>query len=360
MWSEIPDSIIHGIYNNVLEFINLRKKGKNSTGSGYGIYILADRNDKIYVIGTGDNTGKWSGSGGWFYVRKEFIDKLEERRILAYRANQGYQQEIDECKRMGIKYSKSDVAPKLSKPIRSMNDFTWAHLYLVPDLCAKSYIIVGHNNMTSPRGSNKVEDFNYENSKTYRENLIRDRKNAIKDTLIQGRNLNPKDPAYRRYFDDYFMTDAKYIERFANVRSIFEIRAYINSLIDAVNSHASKARKAMVEAHTSGLIDDELFDGLYGRFTQSYIKRFRTEAADCLSAIDKIIADKSFATYAKYYKDDMESLYRNPEAYTNMPKKWMRTYTNAISSLAEVMSGIYRATHGKAAEVRAEVAEYVS
>ena len=38
----------------------------------------------------------------------------------------------------------------------------------------------------------------------------------------------------------------------------------------------------------------------------------------------------------------------------------MSTYTNSISSLAEVMSGIYRATHGKAAEVRAEVAEYVS
>ena len=118
---------------------------------------------------------------------------------------------------MGIKYSKSDVAPKLSKPIRSMQDFTWAHLYLVPDLCAKSYIIVGHNNMTSPRGSNKAEDFNFENSNTYRENLMKERKNAIKDTLVQGRNLNPNDPAYRKYFDDFFMTDAKYIEKFANV-----------------------------------------------------------------------------------------------------------------------------------------------
>jgi hypothetical protein len=343
-----------------LEFINLRKKGKNTTGSGFGVYILADRNDKIYAIGTGDNTGKWSGGGGWLYVRDEFIEKLDERRKLAYRANQGYQQEIDDCKRMGIKFSKSDVAPKLSKTIRSMHDFTWAHLYLVPDLCAKSYIIVGHNNMTSPRGSNKAEDFNYENSNTYRENLMRDRKNAIKDTLVQGRNLNPNDPAYRRYFDGYFMTDAKFIERFANVRSIFEIRGYINSLITAVNDHAAKARRALIEAHTSGAIDDDIFDGLYGRFTQSYIKQFKREAADCLAAVDKVVADKKYTEYAKSYKDDMQNLYRDPDAWASMPRKWMKAYTNAISALAEIMSGIYRATHGKANEVRAEVEGYVS
>ena len=360
MWSEIPDSIIHGIYNNVLEFINLRKKRKNSTGSGFGVYILADRNDKIYAIGTGDNTGRWSGGGGWLYVRDEFITKLDERRKLAYRANQGYQQEIDDCKRMGIKYSKSDVAPKLSKPIRSMQDFTWAHLYLVPDLCAKSYIIVGYNNMTSPRGSNKAEDFNFENSNTYRENLMKERKNAIKDTLVQGRNLNPNDPAYRKYFDDFFMTDAKYIEKFANVRSIFEIRGYINSLITAVNEHASKVRKALIEAHNNGIIDDELFDGLYGHFTQSYIKQFRSDASDCLAAVDKIIASKQYSEYAKIYRDSMQSLYKDPEQWTIMPKKWMKAYTNAISNLAEVMSGIYRATHGRADEVRAAVAGYVS
>jgi hypothetical protein len=43
-----------------------------------------------------------------------------------------------------------------------------------------------------------------------------------------------------------------------------------------------------------------------------------------------------------------------------MPRKWMKAYTNAISALAEIMSGIYRATHGKANEVRAEVEGYVS
>lgn len=359
MWSEIPDSIIHGIYNNVLEFINLRKKGKNSTSSGYGIYILADRNDKIYVIGTGDNTGRWSGDGGWLYVRHEFIEKLEERRKLAYRANQGYQQEIDECKRLGIKYSKSDVAPKLSRPIITMRDFTWAHLYLVPDLCAKSYIIVGHNNMKSPLGSNKAEDFNYENSNIYRQNLMKERKTAILNTIVQGRNLNPKDPAYRRYFDNYFVTDAKLIENFANVRTIFEIRGYVNSLITAVNDHASKVRKSLIEAHTSGLIDDDIFDGLYALFTQSYIKRFKNDAAQFLEGVDKTIADKKYAENAKYYKKGMQLLYKNPDAWVDIPKKWMKTYTNAITRLAEIMSGLYRATHGKANEVRAEVESYV-
>ena len=360
MWSEIPDSIIHGIYNNVLEFINLRKKGKNSTGSGFGIYILADANDKIYAIGTGDNTGKWSGDGGWLYVRKEFIETLEERRKLALRANQGYQKEIDECMALGIKYSKKDVAPKLSKRISSMYDFTWAHLYLVPDLCAKSYIIVGHNNLTNPRGSNKAEDFNYENSSTYRKRLMNDRKYAIYNTLVQGRNLNPKDPAYRRYFEDYFMTDAKLIKEFANVRSIFEIRGYVNSLITAVNEHAVKTRKALLEAHTNGAIDDDIFDGLYGHFTQCYIKRFKKDAAACLADIDKVIANKEYKDAAGSYQSDMNSLYRNPSAYTSIPKQWMNTYTAVITGLAEIMSGVYRATHGKADEVRAEVAAFVS
>ena len=360
MWSEIPDSIIHGIYNNVLEFINLRKKGKNSTGSGFGIYILADANDKIYAIGTGDNTGKWSGDGGWLYVRKEFIETLEERRKLALRANQGYQKEIDECMALGIKYSKKDVAPKLSKRISSMYDFTWAHLYLVPDLCAKSYIIVGHNNLTNPRGSNKAEDFNYENSSTYRKRLMNDRKNAIYNTLVQGRNLNPKDPAYIRYFEKYFMTDAKLIKEFANVRTIFEIRGYVNSLITAVNEHAVKTRKALIEAHTSGAIDDEIFDGLYGHFTQSYLKRFKKEASSILADIDRVISYKLYKDYAESYQNDMNALYRNLSAYTNIPNNWMKTYTLVITDLAEIMSGVYRATHGKADEVRAEVAEFVS
>ena len=360
MWSEIPDSIIHGIYNNVLEFINLRKKGKNSTGSGFGIYILADKNDKIYAIGTGDNTGIWSGGGGWFYVRDEFITTLDDRRMLAYRANQGYQDKIDECKRLGIKYSKSDVVPKLLKPIRSMRDFTWAHLYLVPDLCAKSYIIVGNNNLTHPYGSNKPEDFNYQNSNTYRETLTRKRQEAIKDTLVQGKNLNPKDPFYQRYFIKYFMTDSKLITKFANVKSIFDIRGSIKALVDSVNDHASKVRKALFEAHNSGAIDDDIFDGLYAQFTQSYTRHFRQDAADCLAPIDKIVADRSYDTYGKSYKDQMELLYRNPETWTNMPKAWMKTYTNAICNLAEVMSGLYRATHGKAAEVRAEVEKYIS
>jgi hypothetical protein len=56
----------------------------------------------------------------------------------------------------------------------------------------------------------------------------------------------------------------------------------------------------------------------------------------------------------------MQSLYRDADGWASMPKKWMKAYTNAICSLAEVMSGIHRATHGKADEVRAEVAGYVS
>ena len=157
------------------------------------------------------------------------------------------------------------------------------------------------------------------------------------------------------------MTDAKLIEKFANVRSIFEIRGYINSMITAVNDHASKTRKALFEAHDSGVIDEDIFDGLYVQFTQSYIKYFRKEVAKCLATVDKIITDKSYNTYAKYYKDDMQILYKNPDRVTyELPRQWMKAYTNVISNLAEVMSGIYRATHGKADEVRAEVEEYVS
>ena len=55
----------------------------------------------------------------------------------------------------------------------------------------------------------------------------------------------------------------------------------------------------------------------------------------------------------------MQLLYKNPDAWVDIPKKWMNTYTNAITRLAEVMSGLYRATHGKANEVRAEVESYV-
>ena len=156
------------------------------------------------------------------------------------------------------------------------------------------------------------------------------------------------------------MTDAKYIEKFANVRSIFEIRGYINSLITAVNEHASKARKALIEAHANGIIDDEIFDGLYGHFTQSYIKQFRSDASDCLAAIDRIIATKKYSEFAKAYRDSMQSMYKNPDEWTSMPRKWMKAYTNAISNLAEIMSGIYRATHGRADEVRAEAAGYVN
>ena len=56
----------------------------------------------------------------------------------------------------------------------------------------------------------------------------------------------------------------------------------------------------------------------------------------------------------------MNALYRNPSAYTNIPKLWMNTYTDVITGLAEIMSGVYRATHGKGDEVRAEVASFVS
>jgi predicted metal-dependent peptidase len=360
MWSEIPDEIIHGVYNNVLEFINLRKKGKNTTGTGFGIYILADKNDKIYAIGTGNNDGRWKGTGGWLYVRNEFIEKLEERRKLAYRANQGYNDSQDECKRMGIKYSKSDVAPKLPKPIRSMHDFVWAHLYLVPDLCARSYIIVGHNNIVDRRGSNAPEDFNFDNSSTYRENLQRSRKEAIAGIIVQGRNLNPNDPAYRKYFEQAFMTDAKYIERFSNVKSVFEVRSYVTALVDAVNAHASKTRKALLEAHTNGILDEDLFDCLYNKFTQSYIKTFRQKAADCLSVIDKIVAEKKFEKEAASIKRDMENVYNRADSWTNLPTKWMSVYTDVISSLSEIMAGIWNASKGRGDQVLAKYGNAVN
>lgn len=360
MWSEIPDEIIHGVYNNVLEFINLRKKGKNTTGTGFGIYILSDKNDKIYAIGTGNNEGKWKGNGGWLYVRPDFIDILEDRRNLAYRANQGYSDAIDDCKRMGIKYSKADVAPKLTKRVRDMHDFVWAHLYLVPDLCAKSYIIVGHNNMLDRRGTNAPEDFNYDNSSTYRANLQESRRKAIAGILVQGRNLNPNDPAYRRYFEQAFMTDAKYIERFANVKSVFEVRSYVSALIEAVNAHATKTRKALLEAHSNGVIDDDIFDCLYNKFTQSYLKTFRKNASDCMAVIDKIVADKKFDSEAASVKGDMENVYRRQDAWTNLPTKWMSTYTAVISSLSEIMAGIWNTSKGRGDEVLAKYGNSVN
>ena len=189
---------------------------------------------------------------------------------------------------------------------------------------------------------------------------MNDRKNAIYNTLVQGRNLNPKDPAYIRYFNNYFMTDAKLIKEFANVRTIFEIRGYVNSLITAVNEHAVKTRKALIEAHANGAIDDDIFDGLYGHFTQCYIQKFKKEAAKCLAHIDRVIANKEYKDVADSYKSDMNSLYRNPSAYTDIPSLWMNTYTDVITGLAEIMSGVYRAIHGKADEVRTEVASFVS
>ena len=58
-------------------------------------------------------------------------------------------------------------------------------------------------------------------------------------------------------------------------------------------------------------------------------------------------------------KDCCVWFYIDPTAWTAIPGKWMKTYTAAISSLAEIMSRIYRATHGKADEVRAELEGYV-
>ena len=99
----------------------------------------------------------------------------------------------------------------------------------------------------------------------------------------------------------------------------------------------------------------------YGHFTQSYLKRFKKEAAEVLANIDRIISYKQYKDYADSYQKDMNSLYRNTGAYTNdIPKNWMNTYVALTSDLAEIMSGLYRATHGKADEVRAEVASFVS
>jgi hypothetical protein len=380
IWSEIPDEIINPIYNNVAR--SLAKRRDDNASGEYGIYIWCDNSNKINIIGTGNNLKEWGQGRSWLYLDNDVLDTINQRINLVRRACNGSSSDADKCIELGIKYDNQNISKIARQGSISQSGLTYTHLLFIPDLCSKAYLIQGTKDPRSSSSDNKVAHFSYNNSRNERKNIQQGRAKAITDVIVQGRNLNPNDPAYQKYYEDFFLTDEKLIKKYILVRNIFDFRTIINEMINAIGINAKKVRTAILNLQDNPDVDDETFDGLYKAYASVYLRRFKEEANTLLAAVEDIISNKKYKesgiegtikqisdalelaygdddpTYSYGKRGRFSELYSSSGNYKNMVK-WVKTYAETIATFAKIMAAIDNIRKGDIAKLRDFAAEYL-
>ena len=386
MWSEIPDSIVNPIYNNVAK--SLAKRRDDNKSGEFGVYIWCDKDDKIWIIATGNNkynrqipNADYSEGQGWLYIAPGLFDIINERIEMVRNANgcdmNGYTIDTDErnnqrqrCLNLGIKYDNNTIGSTAVKGyVNSKIDLTYFHLLFIPDLCCHAYLIQGSKNSND---KNSVAHFSYNNSRNIREKLIANRARAIKGIIVQGRNLNPKDPAYKRYFEDYYLTDQKILDKFMQVK---DLTSLISLIQDEKNAVTEMRRDIRGKLHLLDVKNEifDIVDMLYKKFCDMPVQLFTVTADDSISSLRKIIERRNTLTPENFVeiRRDLEISYKylvkdtpldqttgqrmisvlgeindDDSAINVFTVFWASLYTSIAASAAEISSLVYKINNG--------------
>lgn len=400
-WSEIPDEIITPVYGSVTKVIQARRVVNKDT-SKFGITICCDNNDNISVIGTGDNQGDWRGNT-WLYLNSNVLPLIKKRAQLVFTANASYKDATEveaaqkELDRLGINWEKSDIR-KLSAP-NSKDDLRFPHLYLIPEYCAKSYVIKGmdDNKSVASKDPEFVRNFSYRSQEERRAELARKRREANAGRLILPKTRtidawdeegNPirkeipyslhsreNDPAVKKYFDDLIDENIIRKARLAHGSNV-ALEGFLNNMIESVNDAKREVRKALFKGVTDGIVAEDAFDLLYTRFVLSTYEKFKLKAeAEIEKAAQKAAAGKSYlrrlsgTSAAGDEETDMKNIrqrgfdssYKGSDiikkSYTSYSSYeegyWYKLYITTIKTFAQILSKINAARRGRPEELAA-------
>ena len=405
-WSEIPDEIITPVYGSVTKVIQARRVVNKDT-SKFGITICCDNNDNISVIGTGDNQGDWKGNT-WLYLNSNVLPLIKKRAQLVFTANASYKDATEveaaqkELDRLGINWEKSDIR-KLSAP-NSKDDLRFPHLYLIPEFCAKSYVIKGmdDNKSVASKDPEFVRNFSYRSQEERRAELARKRREANAGRLILPKTRtidawdeegNPirkeipyslhsreNDPAVKKYFDDLIDENIIRKARLAHGSNV-ELEGFLNNMIESVNGAKREVRKALFKGVTDGIVPENDFDLLYTRFVLSTYEKFKFKAeAEIEKAARKAAAGKSYlrrlsgtpvegdeqADMKNIRQRGFDSSYKGSDiikksyaSYSSYEEGyWYKLYITTIKTFAQILSKINAARRGRPEEL-ADYAEQI-
>ena len=400
-WSEIPDEIITPVYGSVTKVIQARRVVNKDT-SKFGITICCDNNDNISVIGTGDNQGDWKGNT-WLYLNSNVLPLIKKRAQLVFTANARYKDATEveaaqkELTRLGINWEKSDIQ-KLSVP-NSKDDLRFPHLYLIPEFCAKSYVIKGmdDNKSVASKDPEFVRNFSYRSQEERRAELARKRREANAGRLILPKTRtidawdeegNPirkeipyslhsreNDPAVKKYFDDLIDENIIRKARLAHGSNV-ALEGFLNNMIESVNDAKREVRKALFKGVTDGIVSEDDFDLLYTRFVLSTYENFKLKAeAEIEKAAQKAAAGNSYlrrlsgapaegdeqADMKNIRQRGFDSSYKGSDiikkSYTSYSSYeegyWYKLYIATIKTFAQILSKINAARRGRPEELAA-------
>ena len=400
-WSEIPDEIITPVYGSVTKLIQARRVVNKDT-SKFGITICCDNNDNISVIGTGDNQGDWRGNT-WLYLNSKVLPLIKKRAQLVYTANSKYKNETDvaaaqkELNALGINWEKSDIQ-KLSEP-NDKNDLKFPHLYLIPEYCAKSYVIKGmdDNKSVASKDPEFARNFSYRSQEARREELAGKRREANAGRLILPKTRtidawdeegNPirkeipysvhsreNDPAVKKYFNDLIDEDIIRKARQAHGSNV-ALEGFLNNMLESVNNAKREVRKALIKGVTDGIVPEDEFDLLYTRFVLSTYQKFKLKVEEEIEkAAQKSASGKSYLRrlsgtsaegdeevdmknirgreFDSSYKasDIIKKPYYSYSSYDN--GYWYRLYIATVKTFAQILSKINAARRGRPEELTA-------
>ena len=227
--------------------------------------------------------------------------------------NNSYDEARLYCKELGIKYDNKNIAQTAAKSASAygitIRDITYYHLLMIPDLCCHAYLIQGTKD---PRLStdDTVAHFSYNNSKAIRTKLQESRANAIKDIIVQGRQLNQRDPAYKKYFEQYYLTDEKILEKFMRVRNCSSLARLIEDEIECVRKLRSEIRRDILNDFKPSDKAIDTIDLLYNRFNKMSISPFIDSAMKSLIAV-KLLCKSKNQDAIKYFLTTLQDAYKN-------------------------------------------------
>ena len=321
-WSRIPDEIITPVYHSVTKLIGARRV-VNKDRTMFGVTICCDENDTINVIVTGDNKGEWAGNT-WIYMKRGLLDLINKRVELVRTANhrnwradeEEEKQAQRECDKLGINWSKSDIQ-KLGS-VSNVNNLLFPHMYLVPELCAKGYVIKGIDDSLAANSSDPeyAGGFSYMRDKEERRKLAQKRAEANSGVIMPSsgsktmvdydeegnpverkvsltrRNLE-NDPAYRKYRESFIDEDILRALRTVQGKGLTYINI-LKGMKESVNATSQRVRAALVDLIKSDTMDTEKVDLLYKRYLLSTERGFNSRI------------NRAIETYSDTYKSGVE------------------------------------------------------
>lgn len=371
-WSEIPDDIILPCYGNVQKSLQLRRV-VNKDVEGYGITIWCNDKDEISIIGTGDNRSTYTDSKGkehswngnsWLYYNDELPYVINSRIDLARRANNGDSDAIEACERIGIKYNKQDVVNRVLSKGRLSNVNTqmlFTHLYLIPDLCSRAYIIKGTDDIKDSTLKNPelYKNFSYSSQVDRRTDLQASRLESIKGMYLSAKNATDESPLYKKYINNILTDDV--------ARNIFRRRLDVQTALDTIKNMiesakltADIARRKIAKLYNNNELEDLEIDALHDYLRWTGYREFIMKATRNAKII-KELADKNspedgnYAAYRvdtdnTYMKDINLLFFKGPSALrldhkygidtSSYDKTFVEKYINAAERLASLLEAI--------------------